>query len=64
MQCKLRCIDFRSVSDPRRAFLPAFGVTGSASDMSGSTSNHSGAAWEKNIFFGNAAGGPENHSYY
>jgi len=29
------------VSDPSRAFLPAFTVTGSADDMSGSTSNHS-----------------------
>jgi len=29
------------VSDPRRAFLPAFRVTGSAGNMSGSTSNHS-----------------------
>jgi len=26
-ECKLRCINFRRVSDPRRAFRPAFGVT-------------------------------------
>ena len=24
---KLRCVNFRRVSDPRRAFRPAFGVT-------------------------------------
>ena len=32
---------FRSVSDHRRAFLPAFRVTWSAGDKPGSTSNHS-----------------------
>jgi hypothetical protein len=28
MECKLRCVSFRRVSNPRRAFLPAFRVTG------------------------------------
>jgi len=28
VECKLRCVSFRRVSDPRRAFLPAFRVTG------------------------------------
>jgi len=55
VESKLRCVNFRRVSDPRRLFLPAFTVTGSAGDkpgraddkpgsaggMSGSTSNHS-----------------------
>jgi len=27
VECKLRCVNFRSVSDPRRAFQPAFRVT-------------------------------------
>ena len=27
MECKLRRVNFRRVSDPRRAFRPAFGVT-------------------------------------
>jgi len=27
MECKLRCVNFRRVSDPTRAFQPAFGVT-------------------------------------
>ena len=27
MECKLRCVNFRRVSDPRRAFQPAFRVT-------------------------------------
>ena len=28
MECKLRCVNFRGVSDPRRAFLPAIRGTG------------------------------------
>ena len=28
MECKLRCVNFSRVSDPRRAFPGAFGVTG------------------------------------
>jgi len=27
VECNLRCVNFRSVSDPRRALLPAFRVT-------------------------------------
>ena len=71
MECKLRCVNFRRVSDPRRAFLPAYRVTGStgdkpgsADDKSGSTSNHSRVVWEKQHLLGNAAGAPGNHSYY
>jgi len=30
----------------------------------GSTSNHCKAEWENDIFFGNVAGAPGNHSYY
>jgi len=30
VECKLRCVNFRRVLDPRRAFLPAFRVGGSA----------------------------------
>jgi len=78
VECKLRCVNFRRVSDPWRAFLPAFRVTGSAGDKSGSTWEHLGApatslgappiteeqSGKNNIFFGNAAGAPGNHSYY
>jgi len=35
VECKLRCVNFSRVSDPRRAFLPAFRVTGSAGDKPG-----------------------------
>jgi len=38
---------FRPVSDHRRAFLPAFRVTGSAGDKSGSADNNSGITWER-----------------
>ena len=37
MECKLRSVNFRRVSDPRRAFRPAFGVTGISDDWYGST---------------------------
>ena len=37
MQCKLRCVNFRRVSDPRRAFQPAFGVTEISDDWYRST---------------------------
>jgi len=90
VECKLRCVNFRRVSDPRRAFLPAFRVTGSAGDKPGSADDKPGSTWQhlgapatnlgapatclgapritveqsgKNIFFGNAAGAPGNHSY-
>jgi hypothetical protein len=42
VKCKIRCINFRRVSDPRRAFLLAFRVTGSADDKPGSTWEHVG----------------------
>ena len=32
MECKLRCVNFRRVSDPMREFLPAFRVTGISND--------------------------------
>ena len=37
MECKLRCVNFRRVSDPRRAFRPAFGVTETSDDRHKST---------------------------
>ena len=92
MERKLRCINFRRVSDPRRAFLPAFRVTESTDDKPGSTWQRQPQSWKhlaapatnlgalatslgaprisveqsrkNNIFFGNAAGAPGNHSYY
>jgi len=35
------------VSDPRRAFLQAFGVTGSAGDRPGSADDKPGSTWER-----------------
>ena len=99
MECKFRCINFRRVSEPRRALLPAFRVTGGADDKPGSTWERQRQSWEcrrqvwehlrapttqlgapvtslvapritvtqsgkQKFFFGNAAGGPGNHSYY
>ena len=32
MECKFRCVSFRGVSDTRRAFRLAFGVTGISDD--------------------------------
>jgi len=37
VECKLRCVNFRRVSDPRRAFRPAFRVTGISDDCYRST---------------------------
>jgi len=37
VECKLRSVNFRRVSDPRRAFWPAFGVTGISDDWYEST---------------------------
>jgi len=37
MECNLRCVNFRRVSDPRRAFLPAFRVTAISDDWYRST---------------------------
>ena len=37
MECKLRSVNFRRVSDPRRAFWLAFRVTGISDDWYGST---------------------------
>jgi len=120
VECKLRCVNFRRVSDPGRAFRPAFRVTGISDDwykstmgvivISLGTPRSSGenfrCTWEhlgapatsqgapmtslrapmmslgapatslgappitveqsgkNNVFFGNTAGAPENHSYY
>jgi hypothetical protein len=47
MECKLRCVNFRRVSDPRRAFLPAFRGTGSASDKPGSADDKPESTWER-----------------
>jgi hypothetical protein len=32
VECKLRSVNFRRVSDPRRVFRPAFRVTGISDD--------------------------------
>jgi len=37
VECNLRCVNFRRVSDPRRAFQPAFRVTGISDDCYRST---------------------------
>jgi len=37
VECKLRCVNFRRVSDTRRAFRPAFGVTKISDDWYRST---------------------------
>jgi hypothetical protein len=47
VECKVRCVNFRRVSDPRRAFLQAFRVTGSADDNPGSADDTSGSSWER-----------------
>jgi hypothetical protein len=51
---KLRCVNFRRVSDPRREFLLAFTVTGSpddnpgsTDDNPGSTDDNPGSTWER-----------------
>jgi hypothetical protein len=47
MECKLRSVNFRRVSDSRRAFLPAFRVTGSAGENPGSADDKPGSTWER-----------------
>jgi hypothetical protein len=37
VECKLRCVNFRRVSDPKRAFQPTFGVLGISDDQYRST---------------------------
>ena len=37
VECKLRCVNFRRVSDPRRPFQLAFGVSGISDDYYRST---------------------------
>jgi hypothetical protein len=37
VECKLRCVNLRRVSDPRRAFLPLFRVPGISDDWYRST---------------------------
>jgi hypothetical protein len=44
VECKLRSDNFKRVSDPRRAFLPAFRVTGSTDNNPGSADNNPGSA--------------------
>jgi len=113
VECKLRCVNLRRVSDRRRAFWPAFRGTAITDDWSRSTMGvivigfgtprstgqniectlqHLGAPAtivgaptsnlrvpmtslrapritveqgnKNNVFFGNAASAPGNHSYY
>jgi hypothetical protein len=40
VECKLRCVNFKRVTDPRRALLPAYRITGSAN-------NKPGSSWER-----------------
>ena len=50
MECKLRCVNFRRVSDPWRGFLPAFRLTGSAGGKPGSADDKPGSTrecWEQ-----------------
>jgi hypothetical protein len=47
MEAKLRCVNFRRVSDPMRAFLSAVRVTGSADDKPGSTGERWGQMWKR-----------------
>jgi len=47
VECKLRCVNFRRVSDTRREFLPAVRVTGSADFKPGSTWERWGHTWER-----------------
>jgi len=42
----------------------SLGAPGSADEKPGSTSNHCRQSGRNNIFFGNTAGAPGNHSYY
>jgi hypothetical protein len=44
VECKLRCINLRRVSDARRAFLLAFRVSGSANNSPGSADDNPGSA--------------------
>jgi hypothetical protein len=47
MEYKLRCVNFRRVSDPRRAFLLAIRVTGYASNKSASADYMPESTWER-----------------
>jgi len=47
MECKLRCVNVRRVSDPWRVFLPPFNVTGSAGDKPGRTDDEPAGTWER-----------------
>jgi hypothetical protein len=46
VECKLRCVNFRRVSDPRRAFLPALRLTGSTDQNPGSAGYKPVTSWE------------------
>jgi hypothetical protein len=52
VECKLRCVNFRRVLDPRRAFLLAFRVTGSAGDKPGGADDKPGITWERRQYVG------------
>jgi len=47
VECKHRCVNFRRVSDPGRAFLPTIRVTGSTGDKPGSADDKPGSADDK-----------------
>jgi hypothetical protein len=47
VECKLRWVNFRGVSDPRRAFLPALRVTGNTGNKPGSADDKPGSTWER-----------------
>jgi len=63
VECKYRCVNFRRVSDRRRAFRPAFGVTGICNDWyrstigvimislstPGSADDMTGSTWERQL---------------
>jgi hypothetical protein len=47
VECKLRCVNFRRVSDSRRAYLLASTVTGSAGDQPWSVNEKPGRTWKR-----------------
>ena len=47
VECKYRCVNFRRVSDPRRAFLLACKETRSVCNKLGSVDNKPGNTWER-----------------
>jgi len=76
VECKLRCVNFRRVSDPRRAFLLAFRVTAISDDGYRSTmgviviglgtpwspGDKPGSTCDNSGSAGNESGSASNHS--